>query len=304
MIKKLSQQFALTGQLQFIEQASGFPMIQINNKFATATISLYGGQILEFQPHSQSEPVLWLSEQAIYHQGKAIRGGIPICWPWFGDYIGQEKQPAHGFARLSLWDVCATKTLSNGSTEVILQLPCLQYCQNYQASNVTFKLDLRLKIIVGEVLKIELLTINKGDHTISLSNALHAYFNVSDVHHIQISGLDDTSYIDKLDNASIGLQQGNVRLTTEMDRVYQNTKKALVLHDRDFKRRIIIAKAQSFSTIVWNPWQESAKKMVDMANNGWQSMICIEPANVHDNTIMLGVGQKQTLTMLVSIEQD
>ncbi|MCU7939941.1 MAG: hypothetical protein KZQ64_11270 [gamma proteobacterium symbiont of Bathyaustriella thionipta] len=199
MINELSQQFSIKDHLSFTEIHSGFPAIQVNNQWATATISLYGGQILEFQPHEHAEPVLWLSEKATYQQDRSIRGGIPICWPWFGN-SPYEALPSHGFARISFWQVHSTESLYNGETQLVLSMPCEAICKEYQSLTEYSLCDLSLKITIGKVLIVELITTNRSKQILPISNALHTYFNVSDIRSIRISGLEEINYLDKLQN--------------------------------------------------------------------------------------------------------
>ncbi|NOQ79230.1 MAG: hypothetical protein GQ546_07495 [Gammaproteobacteria bacterium] len=314
MIKKLSQQFSLDENLNFTEICPGFPIIRINNKWASAAISLYGGQVLEFQPHDQIEPVLWLSDKAIYKHGKAIRGGVPICWPWFGGYNDSALQadgtlqadgsilPAHGFARTTLWDVVSTESLANDVTQIVLHMPCQEICQQYQTIEPQFECDLKLKISISKELKIELTTTNRSKHELPISNALHSYFKVSDIRNIAISGLEQVNYSDKLRNGKV-LQQQEVELslTQETDRVYMDTASDITLIDRGLSRTITIKKGNSFSTVIWNPWQENSQRMSDMTDEAWLSMVCIEPANVHNNQIILKPDTCHQLIMSISV---
>ncbi|MCU7801062.1 MAG: D-hexose-6-phosphate mutarotase [gamma proteobacterium symbiont of Lucinoma myriamae] len=308
MMKKISRHFSLDEKLNFIEVSPGFPIIKVNNKWASATISLYGGQILEFQPHDQIKPVLWLSDKAIYKHGKAIRGGVPICWPWFGDYddgslfAEGSSLPAHGFARTLMWDIVSTESLANDVTQIVLHMPCQKNCQQYQTIQPHFECDLKLKISISKELKLELMTSNRGDHEVSISNALHAYFNVSDIHNLSISGLEQVSYSDKLQEGKMFMQETEFSLTQETDRIYVDTKSDVTLNDTGFSRTITIKKQNSLSTVVWNPWYENSKCMSDMSDEAWLSMVCIEPANVHTNQTTLQPGEIQQLTTSITVE--
>lgn len=304
MLNKLNENFAQNGKVQFTESSEGFILMEINNKLAKARISLYGGQLLEFQPHSQSEPVLWISKNAVYKRDKAIRGGVPICWPWFGKLktAADIKLPAHGFARLSTWKVKSITELDDKSTEIILKMPCESICEQYQTMQNGFEVKLSLRIVVGEQLIMELNTKNAGKYPVRISEALHSYFYVSDINEVVIKGLDNTDYIDKLLNMRAFRQGGDIALTTETDRIYTNTSSSISIVDNQLKREIIICKTNSMSTVIWNPWEDNSKTMSDMPDKGWCSMLCVEAANVVENEVLVQAGELHTMGMQISIE--
>ena len=338
MINELIREFSIADELTFAEISSGFPVIKINNIHASAAISLYGGQLLEYKPHDQVEEVIWLSDQAVYKNNKAIRGGIPICWPWFGDFNEQDFlladgsllaedsspvedsspaedsilvedsssvedfTPAHGYARITFWEVQSTQRLSDGGMQVVLHMPCDEKCQQFKTSHAHFECDLTLSITVGKYLKLDLLTVNQGQQFVPLSEALHSYFNVSDIHKINIQGLEKLTYLDKLNSGQPCLQEGKLQFKSETDSVFVDTDGEIHLIDQALNRKIIITKENSNSTIIWNPWQKKSSFMSDMSKQAWQSMVCIEPANVHNNKILLGPGQKHQLSTLIAVQ--
>ena len=333
MINELIREFSIADELTFAEISPGFPVIKINNIHASATISLYGGQLLEYKPHDQAEEVIWLSDQAVYKKNKAIRGGIPICWPWFGDFDEQDfllaegtspvedsiqvedstqvedsiqvedSTPAHGYARITFWEVQSTQRLSDGGTQVVLHMPCQEKCQQFKTSHEYFECDLTLTITVSKNLKLDLLTVNQGQQFAPLSEALHSYFTVSDIQKINILGLEQMTYLDKLNSGQSCLQETSLQFKSETDSVFVDTDGEIHLIDQALNRKIIITKENSKSTVIWNPWQEKASFMGDMPEQGWQSMVCIEPANVHNNKILLGPGQTHQLSTLIAVEK-
>lgn len=321
MINELIRDFSITDELTFAEISPGFPIIKINNSHASAVISLYGGQLLKYKPHDQAEEVIWLSDQAVYQKNKAIRGGIPICWPWFGDFDEQDflpaegsllvedslpvedSTPAHGYARITFWEIQSTQRLSDGGTQVVLHMPCHEKCQQFKTSHAHFECDLTLTITVSKNLKLDLLTVNQVQKFVPLSEALHSYFTVSDIHKIHIQGLEQLTYQDKLNSGQSSLQQTSLQFKSETDRVFVDTDGEIHLIDQALNRKIIITKENSKSTVIWNPWQETSSVMSDMSDQGWQSMVCIEPANVHNNKILLGPGQTHQLSTLIAVEK-
>ncbi|WP_198265668.1 D-hexose-6-phosphate mutarotase [sulfur-oxidizing endosymbiont of Gigantopelta aegis] len=321
MINNLWQAFCLDGTLEIIEVNQGFPLIKVNNAHATATISLYGGQLLTFKPHTQKEPIIWLSKKAIFSKNKAIRGGIPICWPWFGAFeqhafleqeleqepvfdsnIDTNSLPAHGYARISHWQIQATQVMPDGGTKIILSLPRDKIKPPYHLLARYYNCDLELTIIINQELKLELKTINRGQSIIPISQALHSYFTVSDIHNVEISGLEQSIYIDKLNAGKSSKQSSVLKFTAETDRVYLDSQQAVLLSDPGFERGIEVSKTDSLSTIIWNPWQEKTAQMNDMGETAWLNMVCIEPANVLHNQSSLSPGQSLKLSCQIHVD--
>jgi glucose-6-phosphate 1-epimerase len=191
-LESLNDSFAIADHIAFVAGPGGLPVAEIRNAYATATVSLHGGQALAFQPHGH-EPVLWGSAHSLYQRGKAIRGGIPVCWPWFGPYPSDPSKPAHGFARTALWSVLSTAALAHGATQIRLRL-------DDGDGSLAFwphAFDLRLVLTIGAELRAELVARNPGAVPYTYSSALHSYFNVGDVAAISIRGLDGCAYIDR-----------------------------------------------------------------------------------------------------------
>jgi D-hexose-6-phosphate mutarotase len=317
MISDTWKEFSLDGELEIVEVHPGFPLIKINNAYATATISLYGGQLLSFKPHTQNEAVIWLSEQAVFSENKAIRGGIPICWPWFGAFEQQaflsqspelaskidiKNLPAHGYARISHWEIQSTQVIDDGGTQIVLRLPQENITPPYHLLSSHYNCELELTIIVNQDLKLNLKTVNHSQLTVPLSQALHSYFNISDIHKISLSGLEQAVYIDKLKGGQSCKQSSELTFSAETDSVYIDSANAIKLSDPGFGRTIKVSKTDSLSTIVWNPWQKKTAKMGDMNDNAWLNMVCIEPANVLQNQSRLAPGHYSSLSCTVHID--
>lgn len=300
-INDLNQKYSKNRHILFKELTPGFPVIEVNNDWASATVCLYGGQLLSFQPHGQIQPVFWLSDKAIYQSRKAIRGGIPLCWPWFGENENHKAVPAHGFARISLWQLDAIKTLPAGETQIDLFLPCGQECRYLRQLDHNFNVDLRLRLIIGQSLVLELNSINLDETGFILTEALHSYFNISHINNITIEGLESVSYLDKLQDNKTFTQIGKLQISQETDKVYLDTHSDILLNDPGFKRSIIISKSGSESTVVWNPWFENSTVMSDMPDDGWKNMICVEVANAASNQVLLESGKVHRLKTSISI---
>jgi D-hexose-6-phosphate mutarotase len=297
-LTELNQRFAISNHVQFKEIADGTIVAEVANQHALSNIALQGAHIATFQPRGE-EPVIWLSPQAKFAPGKSIRGGVPICWPWFGPHKNDSKLPGHGYARTVPWDVLETKALSNGSTFLrfgIVESDATR-AQWPNASTV------QLEVTVGKALQIELITTNTGTTDFELSEALHTYFHISDVAKIGIRGLENSEYLDKVQDFARFTQKDGVVIESEVDRVYVNTPDDCVIEDKGLKRAIRIAKYGSMSTVVWNPWTEKADKMGDFGENGHRNMVCVESGNALENVITLEPGEKHKLLVVYSVEK-
>jgi D-hexose-6-phosphate mutarotase len=297
-LETLNESFAIADHITFAAGPGGLPVAQVRNAYAAATVSLRGAQVLAFQPHHH-DPVLWVSAHSLYQPGKAIRGGIPVCWPWFGPHASDPAKPAHGFARTSLWSVLSAAALADGATQVRLRLA------DDDASYALWPhaFDLRLVVTVGAELRAVLIARNPGAAPYTYSGALHSYFSVSDIAAISIHGLDGCAYIDKVDGQQRKIQQGPVTIQGETDRVYLNTGETCVIEDPGLDRRITIGKAGSHTTVVWNPWAERARQLADFGDEEYHGMICVETANADGDSVTLAPGGEHRLTAIISVEE-
>lgn len=290
-IDQLNKQYSLPGTLEFIVGDGGLPFISIKNASATALISLYGGQVLAFQPVGSPKNLLFLSNKAYYGNKKAIRGGIPVCWPWFGPDPKGLNRPSHGFARNSLWTVAKTDTKSNFITQIKLQL----------MPNIVSKelwphdFDLTLEITIGSSLILELVTRNTGDRTFSISQALHAYFQIGNIDQVQVLGLENTHFLDKLDRDQKKQQLGSITIANEIDRIYTEFNNPITIVDPVLNRQIQIQSFGNKTAVVWNPWAKNSAKMADLNNDDYQQFICVEASNTGPDIIEIGPGQEHRL---------
>ena len=297
---ELNTQFAIANQLSFGQGNGDWPFIQIHNAHARATISLYGGQVLGFHPHHTTDDLMFLSERAFYEQGKAIKGGAPICWPWFGADTSGMNRGAHGFARNQLWRVVSTRELADdGATEVVLALNPSPKSLELWAH--TF--ELTSTITVGKTLKIALVTRNTSDTPMHLTQAIHTYFKVGDIGQTQVLGLENTQYIDNAvgGNREIKPQMGAIDFTQEVDRIYTHTPPIMQIVDAAWQRNIQIQAIGSHSTVVWNPWVEIAKKSADLNDGDYQKFVCVETANAADDCVQIAPNASHTLSAEYSI---
>jgi D-hexose-6-phosphate mutarotase len=295
----LNKNFGIAGQLEFIQDAGGLVVARIANSHAQSAIALQGAHIMTFQPNAE-QPVIWLSPAAKLVQGKSIRGGVPVCWPWFGAHASAPTFPAHGFARTVPWQVTASQALPDGSTQIVFELlqsamPMAQWPHSCRV---------QLVATVGKTLAVELVTENTGNSAFEIGEALHTYFTISDVDELSITGMEGCTYLDKVGVAQTRTQQGAIQITSEVDRIYIDTEADCLIEDRGFGRRIRIVKSGSRSNVVWNPWIEKSAKMGDFGSDtGYRGMVCVESANAASNVVTVAPGDVHTLRVVYSTEK-
>lgn len=297
-IADLNARFGIADQLRFIEGPNGLVFAEIDNALGTSYICLQGAHITTFRPKDQAEPVIWVSKFAKFAPGKSIRGGAPVCWPWFGAHASEAGFPGHGFARTVMWEVTQSAALPTGETEITLAL-----LENDQTrAQWPFKTRVELNVIVGHSLKASLNTSNLGDSPIQIGEALHTYLQISDIEAVQVTGLENTAYLDKVGEATRRTQDGAVTFSGEVDRVYVDTETTCFIVDPAYERRIKIAKTGSRSTVVWTPWEEKADKMGDFGPDGWRQMVCVESVNALENVVTIAAGETHRMTVEYSAE--
>jgi len=280
-IEQLNREFGIAGQLQFSAGAGGLPMIEIDNGQVTARVSVYAGQLLSFKPAGAGDDLLFLGGRAYFQTGKAIKGGIPICWPWFGSDPEGKGRPGHGFVRSWPWTVISTKALPDGATEV--RLGIADDADTRAIWPQTF--NLFQVITVGATVKLELITVNAGDVPFSITQGFHSYFKVGDIGRTRVQGLDGLRYIDKLADNAQKTQDGEVLVDGEVDRVYEGVDRDLFIDDAAIGRRIRIRGSNSSTSVVWNPWAETARSMADLDDGDYQRFVCVETLNAGSEVI-------------------
>jgi glucose-6-phosphate 1-epimerase len=296
-IAQLNADYGIAGQLQFIDGKGGMPIVAISNGQAKAAISVYAGQVLQFQPTGASDPVMFLSDTAYYQAGKAIKGGVPICWPWFGPDPEGKGRASHGFVRDRPWNVIGTSTLPDGRTQLLLGLVDTAETQAIWPQSFS----LTIAITVGTTLQIELITRNTGNEAFNITQALHTYFTVGDISKVSVVGLEGTEYLDKVDGGQTKTQAGAVTVAGEVDRVYLNVPASLTIDDAALNRKINITSTGSKTAIVWNPWSEIAAKMVDLGDTDYQRLICVETANAANEIVAVPAGGEYRLGATIGL---
>ncbi|MEE3633932.1 D-hexose-6-phosphate mutarotase [Pseudomonas sp. AL 58] len=279
---------------------------RITSDSAELLIAQQGAQVLSYQRVGEP-PLLWLSDQALFKQGKSVRAGVPVCWPWFGNLARNPQSvqamyqaseaPAHGLARGRDWQLLG---IDNSSTELRIDFTLPQALGHLPGWPHTVALN--LSIVMGEQLNLTLCSENLGSDPVTISQALHSYFAVSDVRQVRVEGVAGLNYIETLANWEQRNQQGDLGFAGETDRIYLQAPEQLSIVDPAWNRRILLRSSGSRSAVIWNPWTDRAAELIDMANDGWQRMLCIETANVWDDLVQLAPGARHTLSLSIGSE--
>ncbi|WP_293746673.1 D-hexose-6-phosphate mutarotase [uncultured Paraglaciecola sp.] len=258
-----------------IQTRDNIQLLHINNAFATAEISLFGGHILSFTPKHDNRDRLWLSKKAIFDGTTAIRGGIPVCWPWFGAHKSNSDLAAHGYVRTQTWDILNTEETDTGT--IIKLTP-----QTSIGEGLEGKAQLTLEVHVGQQLKIQLHTTNIGDSPLTYDCALHSYFTISNITQCELFGLSE-QYSDKTRDYQLFETPKPYRFNEETDRVHLETPSTLTIIDKQIKTDI--QSTGHDSIVVWNPWQDKSINMLDMENDSYLTMLCVETAITKSQTV-------------------
>ncbi len=246
-----------------IAQLDDVKIIRVLHEKAEAAISLHGGHVLSFTPKGQ-EDLIWMSKEAIFNPEKAIRGGVPVCWPWFG----RIANPAHGFARNSAWSLIEHRENENGVI-VVLGLSASEETKAIWP----FEFKARLTIEIGDELLITLDAKNTDDKAWNCSGALHTYLNIADITSTTITGMG-SSYIDGLLEAKVCFGGEVLSIDTAVDRVYTQPEDTILISNA--QRTLSVTNSGHNAAVIWNPWIEGAESMGDMNNDGYQTMVCVE----------------------------
>ena len=288
----------IPGIATFFATPDGLTRLSIATPLSTAAVILEGAHVTHFQPHGQA-PLLFLSGSSHFAPGRPIRGGVPVCFPWFSAHASQPELPAHGFARTTRWTVESLAGSEETGVTAVLSLASdettrAQWPHDFLA---------RLRVEVTRELRLTLEVENTGTAPFSYEEALHTYFAISDAREVSVTGLEGAAYLDKLD-ASQRKELGTtpLRFVGETDRIFPANTATCVIHDPGYPRRIVVEKSGSRSTVVWNPWIAKAAAMADFGDQEWPSMLCIETANVGRDAATLAPGERHVMTAVIRLD--
>jgi glucose-6-phosphate 1-epimerase len=304
-LSDLEERFAIAGVLEFGASADGLSFAEVSGPAAAARVYLQGAHLASWTPQGFA-PVLYVSGRSEFAPGRAIRGGMPVVFPWFGPRAGEPVPPhadlpgpSHGFARTTEWEPVFAAV---SGEDVHLTLALGPSEESRKLGFDGFRAALRLRI--GRTLGLELGIANDAGRTpLIFEEALHTYFAVADATRVSVTGLAGAEYLDKRDDmARKRLPGGPLVLTEATDRVFLDTEVACVIEDAAGARRIVVEKSGSRSTVVWNPWSTVTPTLPDMDPEGWRRMVCVEAANVGRNAVTLAAGESHTMGLRVSLE--
>jgi glucose-6-phosphate 1-epimerase len=262
-------------------------LLEFSNAKASATISLFGGQVLSYKPKHDERERLFLSGAALFDGSKSIRGGVPICWPWFGAHPTDAQLPAHGFVRTRRWYLAAMDSSQQGS-----RLLLLPEDSNHRA--MTGHLTVELELLIGDQLELRLRSTNRDTKELPLNCALHSYFAVSNIAQTWLSGLSG-QYSDKTRNWERFNTPAPYQITEETDRIHLQAAPSLTLHDPRGDTRIHSQGHDSI--VVWNPWKNAPQHFPDFAPDDYRHMLCVETALTQP--FLLAPGATHVLTQVV-----
>jgi glucose-6-phosphate 1-epimerase len=297
-ISALNEQFSIPGIAEIVRGNGDLPKIHIATKSAIAEIYIYGAQVTSWISARVGE-VLFLSEKSYWEAGRAIRGGIPVCFPWFRAKTDNPHAPSHGFVRIKEWQVESIARASDDSVCVSLSTESDETTRRWWP----YDFSLEYRISVGTSLRLELRMENLGQSALLFEEALHTYFKVMNVKEAKVRGLDGVAYLDNRESNLEKKQLGELTISKQTDNAYTHATGAVEIIDPLLRRNIRTDKQGSSSTIVWNPWQDGASSMHDMGNEEWRSMLCVEGGNILSSAVKLAPLQNHTMTITISAEE-
>jgi len=295
-IDEMNRRFAIAGIAQLVAGNGGLAKVRITGPSAIGEIYLNGAQVMSWHP-AGAEEVIFVSERSHWEDGRAIRGGIPVCFPWFRGKADDSKAPAHGVVRTRAWALESVKLENDASVTVV----CVT--ESDETTRRWWPHDFRLthRINVGRALRMELTASNIGSNAFRFEEALHTYFLVGDVERVEVRGLNGLAYLDNVDGNRKKLQSGELTLSGPIDNAYLNATGPVEIRDSLRGRKLLTQKENSATTIVWNPWRDGAARLADLGDDEWHPMACVEGANILDAAISLAPGESHTLRVTLSL---
>lgn len=289
-IEELNTQFGIPGVVRVEPGNGGLTKLSISTVLGAAEVYLHGAQVTSWRP-AGAEEVIFVSERSHWEDGKAIRGGVPVCFPWFRGKSDDPKAPVHGFVRTREWELESVQAGNDGSVTVVCATEADPTTRRFWPH------DFRLvhRITVGKTLQMELIVTNTGGSAFRFEEALHTYFRVSNVETIQVRGLGGAVYLDNMNGNREETQNGDLTLSGPTDNAYLHKEKTIDIADPALLRVLRTEKDNSGTSVVWNPWQQGASKLADLGDDEWHSMACVEAANILGAAVVLGPGEQHVM---------
>lgn len=287
----------IPGLARFAAGAGGLPRLEITTRLATAHIYLHGAHVTHFQPAGFG-PVLFLSSASRFAAHQAIRGGVPVIFPWFGPNAQQPSLPMHGVARTAEWEVEGVETWPDQTCQATFRL------LSSEPTHAVWPFDfiLRLRVTVSKRLELSLEVENWSGQPFTYEEALHTYLAVRDVRQTKVTGLQGADYLDKANGYVRRREDASaISFQGETDRVYLNTEASCGIDDPSAARLIRVAKEGSRSTVVWNPWEAKAAALADLGKDVRPEFVCLETANAGENAVTLQHGETHVMRAVISV---
>jgi len=295
-VAELDRRFAIAGAAHVQADPAGHPVVRIATEKCLGAIHLHGAQVTSWKPAGTPE-VIFLSSKASFVEGKAIRGGIPICFPWFRAKADNANAPSHGFVRNKLWTLDSVAQRSEG---VVVTMSTASDASTKEWWPHEFRAS--LSATFGPKLTLEFAVTNTGDSPFRYEEALHTYHQVGDIRSGRVRGLDGAAYRDNTDANREKKQEGEIAIAKATDIAFLGSQHSIALLDPALHRKVHITKQNSASTVIWNPWEDAANKMSDMGAGEWQNFLCAEAANIVADAVELAPGKSHTMTVTIAVE--
>ena len=273
----------------------GLAVARVFGPAGTAEVYLRGAHVTAWTP-AGGAPVIWMSEQSEYTPGVPLRGGVPICFPWFAGHPTDPTAPSHGFARLADWQLVEAREVG---ADVVLVFT-LADSETTRVSAWPHRFEARYTITIGAELGLSLTVTNRESEAVSFEEALHTYLAVGDIRQTEVAGLEGAAFTDRL-TGDRPAESDPVRFTAETDRIYPATTATTRVTDAATDRVITVAKQGSASTVVWNPWIDKAAAMADFGDDEYTGMVCVETCNIRDDAITLAPGASHELSVRYTV---
>jgi len=296
-VAELDRKFGGAGLVRVCEGNGGLPRVQVNGAFGQGEMYLHGAHVTSWKPTGKDE-LLFVSTKSAWQEGQAIRGGIPICFPWFRAKVNDRKAPAHGIARTKIWELESIDEIETGVTVSMST-------ESDELTRQWWPAEFRLvhRVTFGSELNLELVCTNTGTTPFRFEEALHTYNRVGDVGRVRLRGLNNAHFLDKTDSNKEKTQLGDVAVSAQTDNAYLNTAGEVELLDDVNRRRIRLRKRNSLNTVVWNPWREGSAALGDLGDGEWSRFLCVEASNILDSAVSLEPGKEHRMTAVISVEQ-
>ena len=293
-VEELDCRFGIPGVARICKGNGGLPLIQITGSRAEGEMYLHGAQVTSWKPAGYDQ-VLFLSTKSRWQEGHAIRGGIPICFPWFRAKADDPKAPAHGFVRTRIWQL---ESIAEDDSGVCVSMSIESDEQTRRWWPAEFRLVHR--VVFGPELTLELVCTNAGKTALRFEEALHTYNRVADVANVRVQGLDTVHFLDNTESNTAKVQHGDVKIASATDNAFLGTQNKVDLIDPGLRRHIRLEKANSLTTVVWSPWREGGARLGDLGDGEWTQFLCVEASNILAASVSLAPGEEHKMTAVLS----